>query len=58
VKPYESTVLVEFFRLDDAALMVITLHPMHDDEFTRMTVEAFTSQLTKLDRRFLVRRQR
>jgi hypothetical protein len=28
--------------------VVITLHPLHDDEFTRMTVEGFTSQLTKL----------
>jgi hypothetical protein len=28
------------------------LHPLHNDEFTRMSVQGFTSQLTKLDRRF------
>ena len=54
VRPYESTILVEFFPLGDGdtVRMVITLHPMHDDEFTRMTVQGFTSQLAKLDRRF------
>ena len=57
VKPYESTILVEFFRLGDAVRMVVTVHPMHDDEFTRMTVEGFTSQLTKLDRRFPIQQQ-
>ncbi len=57
VKPYESTIVVEFFPLGDAVRMVITLHPLHDDEFTRMTVEGFTSQLTKLDRRFAFQRQ-
>jgi len=57
VKPYESTIVVQFFPLGDAVRMVITLHPLHDDEFTRMTVEGFTSQLTKLDRRFPIQRQ-
>lgn len=32
--------------------MVITLDPMHDEEFTKMSTMGFTSQLTKLDRRF------
>ncbi len=57
VKPYESTIVVQFFPLGDAVRMVITLHPMHNDEFTRMTVEGFTSQLTKLDRRFPIQQQ-
>ncbi len=57
VKPYESTIVVEFFPVGEAVRMVITLHPLHDDEFTRMTVEGFTSQLTKLDRRFLIQQQ-
>jgi hypothetical protein len=33
--------------------MVVTLTPMHDAKFTEMQVEGFTSQLTKLDKRFL-----
>jgi hypothetical protein len=32
--------------------MVVTLDPMHDEEFTRMSTMGFTSQLTKLDKRF------
>ncbi len=32
--------------------MVVTLDAMHDDEFTRMQKEGFTSQHTKLDERF------
>ena len=32
--------------------MVVTLDPMHDDEFTKMQTMGFTSQLTKLDQRF------
>jgi hypothetical protein len=32
--------------------MVVTLEPMHDEEFTKMSTMGFTSQLTKLDKRF------
>jgi uncharacterized protein YndB with AHSA1/START domain len=52
VKTYEHTIVVEFFPLGDSARMVTTIHPMHNDEFTRISAEAFTSQLTKLDSRF------
>ena len=52
VKTYEHTILVEFFPLGDSVRMVTTVHPMHNDEFTRISVEGFTSQLKKLDRRF------
>jgi uncharacterized protein YndB with AHSA1/START domain len=52
VEPYESTVVVEFFSLGKSVHMVITLDPMHDEEFTKMSTMGFTSQLTKLDRRF------
>src|SRR5262249_17676811 len=37
--------------------LVVTLYPLHDDVFTRMTVEGFTSQLAKLDRRFQIQQQ-
>jgi len=43
---------IEFFPLGERVRMVITLHPMHNEEFTKMSAEGFTSQLTKLDRRF------
>lgn len=52
VKPYESTMVVEFFPSGQSVRMVVTLDPMHDDEFTKMSTMGFTSQLTKLDRRF------
>ena len=32
--------------------MVVTLHPMHDEETSKMSAMGFTSQLTKLDKRF------
>ncbi len=31
---------------------LVTLESMHDDAFTKMATMGFTSQLTKLDRRF------
>jgi uncharacterized protein YndB with AHSA1/START domain len=52
VQPYESTMVVEFFASDTSVRMVVTLDPMHDEEFTRMSTMGFASQLTKLDRRF------
>jgi hypothetical protein len=32
--------------------MVVTLDPMHSEEMSEMQQAGFTSQLTKLDRRF------
>ena len=32
--------------------MTVTLHPHVDPHWTRMSVEGFTSQLTKLDKRY------
>ena len=52
VKPYASTMLVAFFPSGESVHMVITLDPMHDEEFTRMSTMGMTSQLTKLDKRF------
>jgi len=56
VKPYESTMVVEFFASGETVRMVITLDPMHNEEFTKMSTMGMTSQLTKLDRRFGGRR--
>ncbi len=52
VQPYDSTIGVDFVSAGDSVRMVVTLDPMHDDEFTRMQTLGFTSQLTKLDRRY------
>lgn len=52
VEPYESTIVVDFFPAVDSVRMVVTLKPMHDEEFTKMSLMGFTSQLTKLDKRF------
>ncbi len=52
VKPYDSTMVVEFFPSGQTVRMVITLDPMHDEEFTKMSTVGMTSQLTKLEKRF------
>jgi uncharacterized protein YndB with AHSA1/START domain len=52
VKQYESAIVVDFFPSREFVRMVVTLHPMHDEAFSNMQVQGFTSQLTKLDRRF------
>ena len=52
VKPYESTMVVELFPSGDRVRMMVTLDPMHNEEFTKMSTEGFTSQLRKLDQRF------
>lgn len=36
----------------DRVRMVVTLEPMHTEEFSKMQQQGFTSQLTKLDKRF------
>jgi uncharacterized protein YndB with AHSA1/START domain len=53
VEPYQSTILVEFAPAGPAVRMIVTLDPMHSDEFTKMSAEGFTSQLGKLDKRYL-----
>jgi uncharacterized protein YndB with AHSA1/START domain len=52
VATYESDIAVALFSVDDRVRMVVTLDPMHSDQFTKMQEEGFTSQLTKLDQRF------
>jgi uncharacterized protein YndB with AHSA1/START domain len=52
VKPYESTIVVAFFPAGDFVRMAVTIYPMHNEEITQMSIDGFTSQLTKLDKRF------
>jgi len=52
VDPYESTIAVDFRSAGERATMLVTLDPMHSEDFTRMAHAGFTSQLGKLDRRF------
>ena len=52
VTPYKNTMTVAFFPAGDRVRMVVTLEPLHSDEFTKMQGAGFTSQLTKLDKRF------
>jgi hypothetical protein len=58
VEPYESTIAVDFRPSGEAVRMVVTLHPMHDGEFSQMQVMGFTSQLNKLEQRFGASRAR
>jgi uncharacterized protein YndB with AHSA1/START domain len=52
VNPYESTNTVEFFAAGEYTRMVVTLDPMHDENFTKMQTMGFTGQLSKLDDRY------
>ncbi|WP_380879085.1 hypothetical protein ACFB49_20260 [Sphingomonas sp. DBB INV C78] len=53
VEPYENRIVVQFFPAADGQVrMVVTLTGMHSPEFTQMQIEGFTSQLTKLDKRY------
>ena len=51
-EPYESLIEVGLSAAGDHARMVVTIHPHLDPHWTTMTVEGFSSQLTKLDKRF------
>lgn len=50
--PYENDITVELSSSGDRVRTVVTVHGMHDAEFSKMQNEGFTSQLTKLDARF------
>ena len=52
VATYESEIAVDFSVQGDRVRMVVSLDPMHSEQFTKMQEEGFTSQLTKLDARF------
>jgi uncharacterized protein YndB with AHSA1/START domain len=52
VATYESHITVDFVSTGDTVRMVVTLDAMHNDEFTKMQEEGFSSQLAKLDKRF------
>jgi uncharacterized protein YndB with AHSA1/START domain len=52
VKPYDATMAVDFFPVGDSVRMVVHLSGMHNEEFTKMQLEGFTSQIGKLDQRF------
>ena len=52
VAPFDSTFTVDFFPKGETVRMVITLDPVHDEEFTKMQTMGFASQLSKLDKRF------
>ena len=51
-EPYQHLIVVGFSAAGDHARMVVTVHPHLDPHWTKMSLEGFSSQLTKLDRRF------
>lgn len=52
VAPYEGTLTVDFFPSGEWVRMVVTLSPMHDEEFTRMASEGLASLFRNLDKLF------
>ncbi len=52
VEAYEATIGVDLLPQGDSVRMVVTLDAMHDEAFSKMQQQGFTSQLTKLDKRF------
>ena len=57
VAPYEGTLTVDFFPSGEWVRMVVTLSPMHDEEFTKMASEGLASQFRNLDMLFQSRNQ-
>ena len=53
VETYKSDIDVQLEETSGGTRMTVTLHGMHDENFTRMQEEGFRSQLSKLDRRYL-----
>ncbi|MDV6332681.1 SRPBCC domain-containing protein [Asticcacaulis sp. 201] len=51
-EPYDSVIDVQFLKAGDKARMVIALQPHLDPHWTKMSIDGFTSQLTKLEARF------
>ena len=49
---YEHIIEVDFRSAGDKVSMVVTIHPHPDAYQTRLAIEAFTSQMARLDRRF------
>ena len=52
VTSFESTIVAELFPSGETVRMVVTLDAMHTEEFTKMQTAGFTSQLSKLDKRY------
>lgn len=52
VTPYEANITVDFFVSGANVRMVVTLDPLHSEEFSQMQLEGFRSQLRKIERRF------
>lgn len=52
VTPYEADIAVDFIVTGPSVRMVVTLDALHSEEMSKMQLEGFTSQLTKLDGRF------
>jgi uncharacterized protein YndB with AHSA1/START domain len=50
--PYKTLIEVDFYEEGDETRMVVTLHPHVDPNWTKMSLQGFSSQLTKLDERY------
>ena len=55
IEPYEGMLMVDFIPSGEWVRMVVTLNPMHDEEFTKKASEGLESQFRNLDRLFQYR---
>jgi uncharacterized protein YndB with AHSA1/START domain len=53
VKPYACAIAVDFVPTGESVRMVVTVEPMHDEDFTQKSIKNFISQLRNLEGRFL-----
>ena len=51
-EPYDSIIDVQFLKAGDTIRMIVSLHPHLDAYWSKMSLDGFTSQLTKLETRF------
>lgn len=50
VATYETAMSVDFARAANGVRMVLTLHPMHNEEWTRRMAAGWESELGKLEK--------
>jgi uncharacterized protein YndB with AHSA1/START domain len=57
VEPYDNDILVEFIPNGARVRMVVEVEPHWDEHWTRMAVQGFTSQLTRVPAALAARRR-
>ena len=50
IEPYENSIMADFFPNGEGARMVVTLKPMHSEEFTKLCADTLVGQLANFEK--------